>query len=66
MTSNQDSTEHIHNLDDKSQEAISAFLDREQHRLDVVLEKYSWHGSVANHVGLLRHGILIGEDVAAS
>ena len=64
MPCNQDTTKHIDHLDHKSQKAISAFLNREEHRLNIIFEEYTRYGTLTHNMRLLRYGILVGVDSA--
>jgi hypothetical protein len=64
VTCHQHPTEYIYHFDDKSQETIAALLDSKQHRLNIILEEDSGHGSLTNGVRLLGYGVLVREDGA--
>lgn len=64
MARNQNPTDHIHNLDHKSQEAISALLDAQKYRLDIVFEEDTWHISLAYDVWLFGYTVLVCEERA--
>lgn len=53
---------HIDQSHQQAQKACSGFTHNEQNWLDVVLEKYAWHGARGDFPTLTRRRVLIRED----
>lgn len=61
MASNQNTGQHVDELEDKSEKAVAVLVDGEQDGLDVVLNKDTGHAELGDALALLRHGILVRE-----
>ena len=64
VASDEDAREHVDDFDGEGQKPVACLLDRQQDRLDVVLEEDSRDVELGDLVALLRHGVLVGEDRA--
>ena len=65
MPSDKNTAKYINDLNAEPKERVSALLDVEQDRLDVVLKEDAWNGLLADLVALLRNGVLVGDNGAA-
>lgn len=62
VSSHQHATQDIHDLEEEAQEAISALLDRQHQRLDVVLEEDAGQRMLVDRAILIGHGVLVCGD----
>lgn len=61
-SSDKDTRNNINEPDRKTQKAIPFLGDRQENRLNVVLDKDAWDGVLGNSTRLLRHSVLVRED----
>lgn len=55
-------TYNVDDLDQEGQDPITALVNRQQDRLNVILEENSRNVVLVDRLALLSHGVLVGED----
>lgn len=62
VSRHQHAAHDIHDLEEEAHEAVSALLDRQHQRLDVVLEEDPRQGVLVDRAVLVGHGVLVRGD----
>lgn len=62
VSGDQDTAHDVDDLDQETDDAITALVDSQQDWLDVVLEENAGDVSLVDRLALLRHGVLVGEN----
>jgi hypothetical protein len=62
VSGDHDTAHDVDNLDQETDKAVTALVDSQQDRLNVVLEENAGDVSLVDRLALLRHGVLVGEN----
>lgn len=62
VSSDENTADDVDDLDQETDDTVTAFVNCQQNRLDVVFEENSGNVSLVDRLALLCHGILVGED----
>ena len=62
VSSDENTADDVDDLDQQADNAVAAFVNCQQDRLDIVLDENSGNPSLVHGLALLGHGVLVGED----